>query len=308
MPAVVCTAGSYIAFMNTEAVAASLQLSVGESLYSFMAPKDILKFEAHFEGSVNGDTFSFSLGRAGFAFAVFGSIMGRRYANVMLFESESSRSEQIQLLSSSAAPPTKEETLSFVERFIGVVDEALIGDERQRMADLEMVGRHTVKTVSALAGFSDISFTACGNGSEPFGSYCDISYGGYTRILSSMLFAADVVSSSRSIKAVLSESCEGIRLCVSTGLSDENIEVCSRGDMDGMIAPAAGYIEVCDHIAGMEKGEFSYGFSYPEKEMSFVLSLYAAETDYVEFKAPADPLLLMEKIRDSIRYLEAMRS
>ena len=275
-----------------------------------MRPMDVLKFEAHFQSSVNEKAFGFSINESeneGYASATFGSIMGRKYACVTLFDSEESFAENERLFRTDTAPLTGNELCSFVESFIGVPEKGFDNDRVNRMMDVRAVSANAAKMLEELQGFSKISFFAEGDEVD-CRCFSDVSLSVYTQLVSAMLFAADTVSSDRAISLRLSERDMGIHLSVTTGVSEEMAKQSCKGEGDVSPNPAAGYIDVCRYVAAVENGEFSYNLSWPEKTASFELTISRTESDAVEFKAPESETVLQKAMAFAVAYLLLMRS
>jgi len=244
VPAVICTAGSYIAAKNEEARKQLSSVSEGDLLFDRMSPENILKFDANFASSRSGNVFSFTVscsGGARHAVALFDSICSKRFAAVMFYKNAPDIDE---IFSDIDQEPAFDLMMKFASVMLGIPDERFEPDDKRGLIDL----RNSTKAL--LERLSDRGIVASYSENREMELSCgmpeDIPLGSYLQMIMLMLYVTDSIGGCKDTEVKLCKFGGDAEVRVSTAVSPS---LCFFNGIDELAhtLPSVGtYLYVCD--------------------------------------------------------------
>ena len=304
-PAVVCTAGSYIALINEAAKAETRELFEERYLFDSMDPWDVLKYESAFLSQKDRLTMTFPLrGFFGYRYAtaVFERLMGRRFAVVYLSEEcNFSLGEELSC---------KEETVggdvrAFLERLTSLSDRVFDYGDRLGLMDLR---ESVFKVVSRIEKDIDcrIRVTESAFSRDLDVIPVSVPLNSFMQMTMLLLSALSLVSVERRIEIKI-VSCNGeseLKIFTDQGKLKKKIS-----DVDALIEeiPALSVLlSTCSFVAGSAGCRLSVRTDSAEDRLCASLILCDTETEKVDFKC-RDPYKYFEKELSFVKkYVEAL--
>ncbi len=305
VPAVICTAGSYIASKNTEARQKLGWLFEGGRLFERMNPESVLKYEAHFASCRVGDAFSFTVNTTDglwYAVARFDSICTRRFAEVLFFKG---RDEMERELEKESSEPTNEEKVEFASILLGISEESFEPTDKKGLIDLKTSTAHLISKISEMG----ISASFCEN-EEAGCAICipeDIPMVSYLQMV--MMMVLSIAGACRTASVFLKICKYGKNAEVAVGADTfDFVGIQSCDDLSRAFPSVAAYISLCSYIAGI------YGCTLEVRNdsdvgcLSLVLVIGERPLFDVDFKS-RDPLLYFdESFEFSKKYIMSLVS
>lgn len=292
-PAVVCTAGSYIALVNEAAQDALSGFHEERYLFDSMDPWDVLKYEATFLSQRDRVTMSFPLHNFYSyknATAVFERIMGRRFAVVYLSRGEASLSgEDMEKRDVSPDALAK----AFIGKLIGLRDSVFDCDDRLGLMDLRESVRRAVSSVEKdIDCRIRITENAAANGLEHIP--VDVPLNSFLQMTMLLLSAVSTVCAERRIevKIVCCNDERELRIYTDTGRLKRRVY-----DVDALIeeAPALSVLlSTCSYVAGCTDCSLTVRTDSESGRLCASLVFCDTETEKVDFKS-RDPYKYFEK-------------
>ncbi len=283
VPAVICTAGSYIAVMNSWAKSQLGWLCEGDSLFKAMSPETALKYEAHFASSNDGEVFAFTTdGPEGvwYALAVFDSICERRFAGILFFR-EKEKPEMV--ISDTGKVLSKEEKAAFATVLLGISDKRFESLDKRGLIDIRCT------TEALISKFENLGIST--EYSEDFDvdsvSYIpeNIPMTNYLQLAVMMIYAAEEVADGSKIGVRLckyGESAE-LRVCVSSSFRLSGIGCIE--ELNRAYPSVALFFDVCTYIAGLSDCAFDIKLSEEGEGVVFCLTLNERLYCVADFKS-----------------------
>ena len=292
VPAVICTAGSYIASKNAEAVRKLSWLCEGAKLFEKMSPENILKYEAHFASARNGDAFSFIVNSAKgpfIAVAKFDSIYSKRFAEVLFFKN---RSEMEAELSRDALEPSMEEKTAFAAVLLGIGEESFEMPDKRGLIDLKKSTAQLVLKIKAMG--IPISYSET---EEVRDSLCipeDIPMVSYLQMVMLMAITMSSIGGGATVELRL-HSCNE-RAWVVAGISafDSNVGAKSCDELSKAFPAVSSHLSICSYIAGLYGCTLLLQRDIDAKTAALVLSISERPMFDVDFKS-RDHLLYFDE-------------
>lgn len=305
VPAVLCTAGSYIAVKNAVAAKKLSWLSEGGRLFERMSPESVLKYEAHFSSCRAFGAFCFTVNSAEgplFAVADFDSIFDRRFAMVSFFKS---REEMEAELSIEREEPTAEDKAAFATAFLGISDDCFEPVDKRGLIDLK---KYTAHLVSKLE-FLRLPLSFCENG-EAEGAVCmpvDIQGVSYMQMITMLVLSLGNAGKGGNVSVKLCKYGDGAEVLCKAKVSCELLGIRSLSDLSQALPAAAPYLSLCSYIAG------SCGCSLEvrsEGESLLSLALVIGERPFfdVDFKSRDQLLYFEEEFEFLLEYITRLSS
>ncbi len=288
VPAVICTAGSYISAANSHRGEWNSTPEIGARLYDYMAPFDALCFEAHYahsEDSILAFPLKCFFG-FNFGYAYFTTLAGRRFGAVLLFKNKKAFLEWEKDRAKLSDSEYKIMLLPYISTLSSLSD---FDTDKNVLFDLKGATYSTVKNVMnsrTCEGFSvfvtqntEMEKTSC----MPEG----IPLSAYVQMLVNMLLVMGTVSDERSLEIRLCRYsiCSEVRVTTEIELYDACIT-----DIETLIQlyPAVNScLSACRYVAGLYNSELTVIFE--NGRLTLVLSLKEREYDDTDFKS-RDPL------------------
>ena len=289
MPAVICTAGSYIAAKNSEAEKQLRWLSKDGKLFDHMSAEYILKYEANFARSLDGDIFLFSLkGPDGewHAIAVFDSICSRRFSGVFFFKEKKSAE------SFARAVPcilSKNEKIAFASVLLEIPEESFEPLDKSGLIDIRSSTLAVMQKLEGVGVFADFSENPAMK--EAACIPVDIHLINYLQMALLMILAAKEISEDCGVSVKLCRYGDVAELRVLANLRSSLYGYATVDELMRNFGEAIPYISVCKYIAGISDCIFDVKTS--EVGVTILISINEKKYMDVDFKS-----------RDTLRYFE----
>ena len=287
MPAVVCTAGSYILKRNSFVEDLRGKFEEGRALFDSMEPRDVLRFDACFAAWKSAEVFTFPLsasGRYTKGCAMFSTVLGHRLAVVLLEGAGNSGLLQRALKMS----PRERESFccSNIKSILSVPDHLPLAGERDSVMDIKTAARRVLSNFSNMKRAADFTFTITENAEMERTAYmpCEMPLRAFVQAAVQMLFIATAVSAERSAELRLCKYNMQAELRVITEL-ESGLSVSSAEALSRLYPEIAANISVCTYAAGLFNSSFTVCCHRDEKKLSLVLSIGAGEYGDVDFKS-----------------------
>lgn len=302
VPAVICTAGSYIAKRNPFAKEKHGIPLEGERLFERMSPECVLKYEAHFASCRKGDAFSFVIDSGEselYAFAMFDSIYSRRFAEVLLFES---RQEMEAALLWEAAEPADGEMAVFAAALLDICDSVFEPQDKRGLIELKST------TENIISRIADMGICAHYRENEEAekAAYmpADIPMDVYQQMVLLIVMAMNSVGAPQ-VTVTLSKIGDGAELSGEV-LSTDTLD--GIFDVDSLLAafPAAStYLSLCRYIAELYECTVQLRRD-GEGRVALILSMGEKRDIDVDFKSRDSLLYFDEGFEFSLKYISAL--
>lgn len=298
-PAVVCTAGSYIALVNEAAMPRFPHFCEGQYLFDSMDPWDVLKYEATFVSPKDRGVLSFSLfGSIGYKYAtaVFERIMGRRFAIVYLGNDLQSLPGGDDVFDDG--PPDKS-TAVFIAKLVSLSDDVFDKEDRLGLMDLrDSVG----VSLSAIGADIDCRVTVTENEEAQMLDVIPVNVplNSFLQMGILLLSVLSHISVSREIEIKINccNDVKELRLSTDSARLKKSIS-----HIDGLIEEfpsVAVLLSVCNYVAGCTGCGLSAYTDIENERVCLVLGLCEPEVERVDFKS-RDPYRYMEKELSFVR-------
>lgn len=310
MPAVVCTAGSYIARTNHALHDKSGRCAEGKLLYDSMSPPDILRFDARFASCENLSTFSFPLrgqGRYKGATAVFTTVLGHRFA-VVFFERQGDLSVEA-MMNAMTEDDRKRFSYAIVKNILGIPEIPYDSEEKRGLTDIKAVTRTALSNLSCLNRFSDYEISMSENTEMEKSAYmpCSLPMSAYLQIIIQLMFALCEISSSRRADVKLCKYGMQSEVRATTEISDS----VGAGDIDALMRlypGAATYLSICRYVAGVFESTLTSVYDAGTGSLTLVLSVGEAAYEDTDFKSRDRLSYFDEAFSFALRYTELLSS
>ena len=303
VPAVICTAGSYIASKNLEAKQRLGWLFEGGMLFERMSAENVLKYEAHFASCRAGDAFSFTVSSAEgpwLAVALFDSIYSRRFAEVLFFKS---REEMERELCAEASELTNEEKIGFVTTLLGIAEKRFEPLDRRGLIDLKKSTSHLTSKLEKL-GISAVY----SENEEAKNAFCipqDIPMVSYLQMVMMISLALGSISPRSAVSLRLSKYGKNAELAVSSDDISASPEIQGTDDFLELYPFVLPYISICRYVASICGCAFDMRRD-SANQLSLVLSMGEQNDIDVDFKSRDSLLYFDEGFEFSLKYISAL--
>ncbi len=291
VPAVICTAGSYIAAANSCAMKDLRHFFEGELLYDSMRPEDILKFEADFlakEKSISSsfELFDFHGYRRGVA--IFRRILGKSFAVVFLFRTLTDTEYEIMSENLNEYDIFKDR--SFFEEFIQISShknmEKLLEDENRLFSMYEMcrLGIEEMQRRRDVYNF-DILFRENDDIKTDTVFFSDIPLSSFLQVLFLATTIAGEITVERKVEIKLCKYGEDVEIRVTSDVGRVNVPVNTLRELSLCIPAACSYVDTCEYVASKVGCRTFVLLSQRSEKLTMVFSFGKGEFEDVDFKS-----------------------
>ena len=291
VPAVICTAGSYIAAINNAALRDVKGFSRGEVLYDSMRPEDILKFEADLLSGENGMSQVFELcGFYGFrrGVALFRRLLGKSFAVVFLFKDPTEAEDESFIEHLSCYDLLGDR--SFFNEFIRIsfhVDLGGFSDENRLMDMYDICRTGVIEMARRRDIYSfDISFCENNNEKSNMGYFSDVPMRSFLQVLFLAALIAGEITVERRVEVRLCKYGDDVEIRLTTDHGRVNIPVNTLDELALCVPSASSYVNTCEYVASRVGCSTFVLFSQEQKKLSMVFSFGKSEFEDVDFKCP----------------------
>lgn len=302
VPAVICTAGSYIAKRNPfakEKVGIPLE---GERLFERMSPESVLKYEAHFASCRKGDAFSFVIGSGEselYALAMFDSIYSKRFAEVLLFES---RQEMEASLLWEDEEPTDGEKAVFAAALLDICDESFEPQDKRGLIELKTTTENIISRIADMG----IRVHFCENEEAGGAAYmpADIPMDVYQQMVLLIVMAMGSVGASF-VTVTLSKIGDGAELSAEVASADTLDTIFDVDSLSSAFPAVSSYLSLCRYIAELYECTLQLRRGADGK-VALILSMGEKRDIDVDFKSRDHLLYFDEAFEFSLKYISAL--
>lgn len=292
VPAVICTAGSYIAAANKVALKEIKHFFEGELLYDSMNPEDILKFEADIS-SKNGcvsqiielcDFYGYRCG-----VAMFRRILGKSFAVVFLFKNL--EDHEYDILSEELKKYDIFKDRGFFLEFIQLNTHSEMGkllEDEKRLINMYDVCRIGIKEMMRRRDIYNFDISFCENDElkMDMGYFSDIPSRSFLQVLCLASALAGEISVKRQVEIKLCKFGEDVEIRLTTDSGRVNVPVNTLGEISLCVPSATSYAEVCEYVSSRIGCRAFVILSEREGTLTMVFSFGKSEFDDVDFKSP----------------------
>lgn len=292
VPAVICTAGSYIAAANNAVLKELKHFSEGELLYNSMKPEDILKFEADFTAkedciSENFEICDFYGYRQGVA--MFRKLLGKSFAVVFLYKNLSEDEYKILMEELKNYDILKDH--SFFKEFVQLSThrgmENLLDDEKRliNMYDVCFLGIKEMQRRRDIYNF-DISFLENDILKTDTGYFSDIPPRSFLQVLFLACAIVGEITVDRRVEIKLCKYGEDVEIRLTTDRGRISVPVRTLEEVSACIPSAGTYIDTCEYVASRVGCMTFVLFPETSENITVVFSFGKSEFEDIDFKSP----------------------
>ena len=305
VPAVICTAGSYIAAANKGALKELKRFCEGELLYDSMRPEDILKFEADLLARDDCISPVFRL-RDFYGYrqcvAMFRKILGKSFAVVFLFKNL--RDDEYEELAEELAGYDIFRDRSFFREFIQLSNHSEMGrlaDDEARLINMYDVCRIGIKEMMRRRDIYNFDISFCENDGlkRDTAYFSDVPLRSFLQVLFLAAALAGEITVERQVGIKLCRYGNDVEIRVTTDCGRVNAPVNTLGELSLCIPSAASYAETCEYVSSRLGCTAFVLFSEREDRITLVFSFGKSEFEDVDFKSP----LKLERITDDCGFV-----
>ncbi|MBQ4067479.1 MAG: hypothetical protein IJD22_07545 [Clostridia bacterium] len=301
VPAVICTAGSYIAAKNALGEKLLGSISEGEHMFDRMTPEHVLQYEAHFETYVVEDVYSFpveGVPEYPLALAVFDLFFGKRIAAVYFFSRQGAMNRFLRSYCAKRKPPepTGEEKMRVAHLLLKVPEDSYQPFEWRGLIDLRTATKAVVRSFFKAHPSFSLSVSYSENDQMKQSIYMpeQIAMSTYVQIMQYMLLTCEAVSRDGQLSITVErDHMDGtVRFC--TAAYPGLCEATSSEELAELCPGVASYLSLCKYVVTVSKAELLVSPSEDKGSLELVLYMKERYFDHVDFKS-RDPLLYFDE-------------